>query len=443
MHEVKTSTKIQEQESDRLSPLPAVDMSRVASIILGGGQGTRLFPLTHTRCKPATPFGGRYRLIDVPISNSINSGINKIFVVTQFLSYRLHQHIIKTYRFDTYSSGFIDLLAAEQKPSGSLWFQGTADAVRQNTEYFCETPADYFLILSGDQLYNLDFQKMLRFAQESDAELVVGTLPVAEEEARRMGIMKVDASSRISDFCEKPTDRVQLEKMRSPELLKSNPENPYLASMGIYLFRRDALFNLLKQDVREDFGKHLIPTMVETCKAWSYQYDGYWEDIGTVESYYNANLALTKPNPAFNWYDENNSLLGRHSNLPGAKVSDCHVKNSILCEGAIVEADEVSGSILGCRALVGKGSIIRDSYIMGNEFYSAPISNYNDIPDKLKIESDCIIRRAIIDRNTHIGKGVQLINKENLTHYNGDNIYIRDGIIVVARGAQIPDHFVL
>lgn len=442
-------TKATNREQRDRQQIAPIEMTRVASIILGGGQGTRLFPLTHTRCKPATPFGGRYRLIDVPVSNSINSGIRKIFVVTQFLSSRLHQHIVKTYRFDSYSSGFVELMAAEQKPTSTMWFQGTADAVRQNLEYFAETPVDYFLILSGDQLYNLDFQEMLRLAKKSDADLVVATLPVTKHDASRMGIMKVDSDARICNFSEKPKDLDILKGLKTESNLLSKmgfsqvEDRPYLASMGIYLFKREALFDILKNDVREDFGKHLIPSMVELGKTWAFPYNGYWEDIGTVDSFYHANLALTKDKPAFDWYDEANALFGSHANLPGPKIRDCHVRESILSEGAVIDADEISGSVIGTRSVIGKGCIIRNSYIMGNDFYDPPIRGHNQLPEKLAIESDCIIQGAIIDRNARIGKGVQLINKEKLTHYNGDNIYIRDGVIVVCRGAHIPEHFVL
>ncbi len=441
--------KISASERKQKLPPPPLDTSRVASIILGGGQGTRLFPLTHHRCKPATPFGGRYRLIDVPVSNSINSGIRKIFVVTQFLSSRLHQHILKNYRFDDYSSGFVELLAAEQKPMSTMWFQGTADAVRQNIEYFAETPVDYFLILSGDQLYNLDFQQMLRFAQKRDADLVVATLPVGQHDASRMGIMQIDKQSRIAKFCEKPKEASTLAELETSQDcleragLTNTEGRPYLASMGIYLFKREALFDILKNDVREDFGKHLIPTMVDAGRAWAFAYDGYWEDIGTIESFHQANLALTKKTPAFDWYAQSNALFGSQEHLPGPKIDDCHIRQSILCEGSIIEADEITNSIIGTRSIIEQGTIVRDSYLMGNDFYEPPIRGHNQLPDDLIIETDCIIQNAIIDRNVHIGKGVQLINKDKVTHYNGDKIYIRDGVTVVSRGAHIPDHFIL
>lgn len=427
----------------------SINMQKVAAIILGGGQGTRLFPLTLTRCKPAISFGGRYRLVDVPVSNSINSGIRNIFVVTQFLSSSLHQHISRTYRFDKFSGGFIELLAAEQKPSHCAWFQGTADAVRQNLEYFMETPAEYFLVLSGDQLYNIDFRHMLAFAQEKDADLTIASLPVNSKDASRMGIMKVDEQSRVKQFIEKPSDPATLQAYTTPahilesQGIASEQQENLIGSMGIYLFKRQALLDLLAKDPREDFGKHLIPSHIPSGGVFAYLYDGYWEDIGTIESFYEANLNLTEEQAFFDCYDENHQVFTTHYSLPGPKIRDCHLKQSILCEGARVEADEVTHSILGVRSLVGKGSIIRDSYIVGNDYYEPPVKQGSHYPETFGIEENCIIQKAIVDKNVHIGKGVQLINRNQLDHYNGDHLYIRDGIIIVTRGAKIPDGFVL
>lgn len=426
----------------------SLDMKRVAAIILGGGQGTRLFPLTMWGCKPAMCFGGRYRLIDVPISNSINSGCQKIFIITQFLSSSLHQHVFKTYRLDPFSSGFIELLPAEEKPKNRNWFQGTADAVRQNLDYFIETPVDYFFILSGDQLYNMDFQAMLHYAKETNADLVIGTLPVEEKTAKRMGILKIDQNNCVTDFKEKPQEKELLEKMRlsteQATQLGIDPEKKldFLGSMGIYLFKRQALLDLLESDQREDFGSHLIPTKVAKGGVSAYVYHGYWEDIGTIESFYHANMALTSSKPLFNCYDEARPIFSCHSNLPGARVFGTQVKDSIICEGSVIEADEVSNTILGPRTILHKGTIVRDSYIIGNDFFSSHIPN-SRLPEKFQIGENCIIRNAIIDKHVCIGKGVQLINKNKLTHYDGQDVFIRDGIIVVSRGASIPDGFIL
>jgi glucose-1-phosphate adenylyltransferase len=428
----------------------SVDMNRVGCIILGGGQGTRLYPLTATRCKPAIYFGGRYRLIDVPVSNSLNSNCNKIYIITQFLSSSLHRHIFQTYHMDTFSNRFIDILTAEQKHNTKAWYEGTADAVRQNLEYFIETPADYFLILSGDQLYNFDFKEMVGFAMEKDADLVIATIPVAESDAKRMGILKIDETNRITDFYEKPQEKAVLEQLKVDDSILENAgvepssQRQYLGSMGIYLFKRQALFDLLQEDPREDFGKHLIPTKLrQKGGLYSYMYNGYWEDIGTIESFYQANMALTQPNPAFDCYSESNPIFTSRYNLPGPKISNTQIKDSIICEGSIIEADEVTNTILGPRTVMKKGSIIRESYLMGNDYYQTPIQNHQHFPEELTIGENCIIKKTIIDKNVHIGNGVQLINKNKLQEYNGEGICIRDGIIVVMRSADIPDGFIL
>ncbi len=414
----------------------AIDTSRVATIILSGGEGTRLFPLTTTRCKPAISFGGKYRLIDIPLSNSINSKCLKIFVISQFLSTSLHQHISKTYHPGNYNTGFIELLSVEQKPKNKNWFLGTADAVRQNLEYFLDIPVDYFLILSGDQVYNMDFQEMLRFAKITNADLVIAAKHVRDEnDAKRMGILKIDQSNQITDFIEKP------EKPEVLETFKTSFDS-YLGSMGIYLFKREVLFKLLECDSREDFGKHLIPTEIKNGKTFAYLYDGYWEDIGTVGSYYHANMALTESTPKFNLYDENNPIFITHQNLPGPKIFNAKIDQSIISEGSIIEAASVTHSILGVRTVIKQGSVIKDSYIVGNDYYISPIpSEKNKKP--FAIGCNTIITKAIIDKHVHIGNDVQLINKNNLLNYNSDDIYIRDGIIVVTRGALIPNGFIL
>ncbi len=425
------------------------DMKRVGCLILGGGQGTRLFPLTHARSKPAIRFGGRYRLIDVPLSNAINSGCLKIFVVTQFLSSSLHRHIFKTYFPKAVTSGFIELLAAEQKPNQDTWYQGTADAIRQNLQYFIEAPVDYFFILSGDQLYHMNFQHMVRFAQKTDADMVVAALPVDGAGAKRMGVMKVDGQSRITDFVEKPQDPSTLESFRCPthmleHLGRTQLEEPhYLASMGIYLFKRQALINLLQQDSRDDFGKHLIPSIVGQGRASAFLYDGYWEDIGTIGSFYNANMALTRPEPFFNCYDEACPLYAHQHNLPPSKIMDTQVKHSIIGEGSVVEAKAIRNSILGPRSVVKHGTVIEGSYVMGNDFYTLPVPMEDRLSDTMQIGRDCVIKRAIIDTNVYIGDHVRLENVQGLDHFDGDGIYIRDGIIVVTRGAQLPDHYCL
>lgn len=427
----------------------STEKKTVASIILGGGEGTRLHPLTLTRCKPAINFGGKYRLIDVPISNSIHANCDKIFVLTQFLSSSLHHHIFQTYMQGGKASELIEVLTAEQRPNHKSWFQGTADAVRQNLDYFLETSVEYFLILSGDQLYNIDFQEMLNFARRTDADVVVAALPVTAEEATRLGILKVNPYHFITDFHEKPKEANLLESLRSPytilEQIGLSQESPrqYLGSMGIYLFKRKALAKLLREDLREDFGKHLLPTQLKKGSLVAFLYDGYWEDVGTVETFYQANMALLQPHPQFSFYHEQRPIFTTRYNLPPAKFIDCQIKRSLLCEGAIVGADEVSHSILGPRCVVHKGTIIRDSYLMGNDYYESPIKDHERLTPHPQIGENSVIVKTIIDKNASIGKRVRLTNKQQLTDYNGENIFIRNGIIVVPRGARIPDDFIL
>jgi glucose-1-phosphate adenylyltransferase len=429
---------------------PSVNMKSVASIILGGGEGTRLYPLTLTRSKPAISFGGRYRIIDVPISNSIHADCYKIFVLTQFLSSSLHHHIFQTYLQHAKAAGLIEILTAEQKPAQKSWFQGTADAVRQNIDYLLEQPIEYFLILSGDQLYNIDFRKMVAFAQKTDADLVIAALPVNAQEAGRMGILKVDQNDSVTAFYEKPQDKDILQGLRSSAKTlgragtSAASKRPYLGSMGIYLFKRKALMDLLAKDTREDFGKHLIPTQLQLGKVSAFLYDGYWEDIGTIETFYQANMALLDPNSAFYLYNEEQPIYSYRYEIPPTKFyQNTHMQQSIMCDGAIIEADEITHSILGPRTIIEKGSIIRDSYIMGNDYYRTTVQDRNRLPPRPHIGENCVIKRAILDKNICIGNDVQLINKDNLTQYNGENIYIRDGIIIVPRGATLPDGFIL
>lgn len=430
------------------SPILPVNMNLVASIILGGGEGTRLYPFTQTRCKPAVNFGGKYRLVDVPISNSIHAECYKIFVLTQFLSSSLHHHIFQTYLQGGKHSHLIEILTAEQKPAQKSWFQGTADAVRQNIDHLLETPVEYFLILSGDQLYNINFCEMLSFAKRTDADVVVAALPVTLREATRMGILKVNRHYGITSFYEKPKDPVLLEQLSTPiEIIEQlgisqDSQRNYLGSMGIYLFKRQALVDLLKKDLREDFGKHLIPTQVEKGKISAFLYDGYWEDIGTIETFYQANMALTVPHSPFSIYNELRPIFSYRYDLPPAKFLDTQVKRAIICEGCAVEADEVTHSILGPRSVIHKGTIIRDSYVMGNDYYEAGARAHH-LPATPSIGENCIINHAIIDKNASIGKRVQLINKKKLIHYDSDSIFIRDGVIIVPRGATIPDGFIL
>lgn len=408
------------------------NMKEVAAVILGGGTGSRLFPLTFSRCKPAISFGGRFKLIDIPISNALNSGCNKIFVISQFLSASLHQHILKTYRIDSFSQGFLELLSVEQKPSKASWYKGTADAVRQNIEYLREVPVDYILILSGDQLYKMNFQKMLQFAINKDADLVIASLPVDKNTAKRMGIMKCDKSHMVKDFVEKPENE---EVLKNFSHLKG--DKPFLGSMGIYLFKRKALFQLLEEDPREDFGKHLIQTQVNKGNIATFIHNDYWEDIGTIDSFFYANINLTKPNPLFDCYSEASPIYSSHSMLPGPKFSNTEVIHSIISEGALIEARQIKESIIGPRSVIGKDTVIEQCYMMGNESYGTRTKK------KYYVGKDCVIKKTIIDKQVVIGNNVKLLNENNLDSYDGDGIYIRDGIIIVTPGTTLPDHFTI
>lgn len=423
------------------------DMGRVATIILAGGEGKRLFPLTQKCCKPAINFGGRYRLIDVPISNAINSDCQKIFVVTQFLSTSLHRHIMRGYSHYGFDVKGIEILSPEQKPGKSTWFEGTADAVRQNIDHLLEASADYFLILSGDQLYTIDFRKMLQVALTTKVDLVVASLPISETDCKRMGVLKTDDNGIITDFLEKPKDRSHLSGMEissilKAKLLRNGNSNNYLGSMGIYLFKKEALLSLLEEDKREDFGMHLLPTIIAKGNTATYLFDGYWEDIGTIESFYQANMGLTAALPAFNCYDETRPIFTSHSHLAAPKISASRIDHSIICEGSIINGCEINGSIIGPRTVLRPGCRIENSYLMGNDYYQRPTAT-EALPELLQVGKDCIISKTIVDKNVRIGDGVQLINKKKLSHYDGEGIYIRDGIIVVPNGASIPDGFIL
>ncbi|NGX27985.1 MAG: Glucose-1-phosphate adenylyltransferase [Candidatus Anoxychlamydiales bacterium] len=418
----------------------------IASIILAGGKGTRLHPLTLNHSKPAVPFGGRYRLIDIPISNSLNSNIRQIIVIGQYLTTELGHHLSQTYQFDNFFPGRLDLITPEEKPNGQrIFFDGTADAIRKNLDVILELPVDYFLILSGDQLYNINFQKMFNFAKEKDAPLTIASLPVNENDARRLGLLKIDNESYITDFFEKPQEKEVLEKFRIPTSLNPNchitKEKPFLGSMGIYIFKRDTLKKLLLEDPREDFGKHLIPTQLNKDKAAAFVYDGYWEDIGTIQSFYDANIALTTASLGLQIYDEKNPIYTSAHHLPGANIKTTSITNSIICEGSIVEAKEINHSMIGLRSKINAGTIIKNSVLLGNSTYSSPIQTQDVLPDVFEIGKNCVIEKTIIDEHVKIGNNVKLINKKNLSSYDSEKIFVRDNIIIVTAGTTLPDGF--
>jgi glucose-1-phosphate adenylyltransferase len=419
----------------------------VATVILAGGQGTRLHPLTIHHSKPAVSYGGRYRLIDIPISNSINSDFRQIFVIAQYLSAELQHHIHQTYRFDQYNPGSVDVLTPQTNEKGEKeWFAGTADAVRKNLSTILKSSADYFLILSGDQLYNINFQHMLSFAQEKNADLTIASIPILEKDAKRMGLLKIDEACSVVDFVEKPQKKEILDHFELPPTffskmgIKPHKSASYLGSMGIYVFKREALVSLLEHDTREDFGYHLINTAVKNKKTAAFVYCGYWEDIGTVASYYEANLILTQSTKGLDIYDEKNPIYTRPTFLPGPKIKKTKITQSVICEGCIIEAEEISNSVIGLRSHIKRGSIVKDTVMLGNHFYMPPVRESNNTQEYW-IGENCLIEKAIIDEHVQIGNNVKLINKDKHERYDGEGLFVRDGIIIVTSGAVLPDNF--
>ncbi|MCB1108377.1 MAG: glucose-1-phosphate adenylyltransferase [Chlamydiia bacterium] len=430
----------------RKNPIKSKNKSltdKVAAIILAGGEGTRLYPLTLSRCKPAVSFGGTYRLIDIPISNALNARLGHIFILSQYLANSLNQHISETYRLDPFQGAIIEMLSPEDRAGKKIWYEGTADAVRKNLAYLLEFDIDYFVILSGDQLYNMDLLDLVGFAKETGADLTVATLPVCKTDAKRMGLMQIDSKHRITDFYEKPQKDSLLDTFELDKKLLEGNEPCYLGSMGIYVFKRQALVDLLTEHDGIDFGKHLIPAQIKKGNTFAYFYRGYWEDIGTIASYYDANLALTTQTLALDLYDETNPIYAHPQHLPSPVIENTRIKDSIIGQGSVIEASEITHSLIGLRAVIGSGTTIHDSIIIGNQFYASPDQRQEDLPPKFCIGKNCQIERAIIDEHTQIGDNVKLINKDHLETYDSAIVYIRDGIIVVPPGSIIPDNFVL
>ncbi|MEH2317443.1 glucose-1-phosphate adenylyltransferase [Nostoc sp.] len=425
-------------------------MKKVLSIILGGGAGTRLYPLTKLRAKPAVPVAGKYRLIDIPVSNCINSEIFKIYVLTQYNSASLNRHIARTYNFSGFSEGFVEVLAAQQTLENPNWFQGTADAVRQYLWLLEEWNVDEYLILSGDHLYRMDYRLFIQRHRETNADITLSVIPIDERRASDFGLMKIDDSGRVVDFSEKPKGEA-LTKMRvDTSILGLTKEQaqlqPYIASMGIYVFKRDVLIKLLKESLeRTDFGKEIIPDASKDYNVQAYLFDDYWEDIGTIEAFYHANLALTQqPQPPFSFYDEEAPIYTRARYLPPTKLLDCHITESIIGEGCILKNCRIQHSVLGVRSRIESGCVIEESLLMGADFYQASVERQcnvekGDIP--VGIGTDSLIRRAIIDKNASIGHDVKIINKDNVQEADreGQGFYIRSGIVVVLKNAVIPD----
>lgn len=432
-------------------------MKKVLAIILGGGVGTRLYPLTKLRAKPAVPIAGKYRLIDIPVSNCINSDIFKIYVLTQFNSASLNRHISRAYNFSTgFSEGFVEVLAAQQTPENPNWFQGTADAVRQYLWLFQEWQADEYLILSGDHLYRMDYGDFVRRHRETGADVTISVVPMDHRRASDFGLMKIDNTGRIVDFSEKPKgDALSAMAVDTSVLGLTAAEakqKPYIASMGIYIFKREALVKLLRDfPDQTDFGKEIIPISAKDHNLQAYLFNDYWEDIGTIESFYDANLALTQqPQPPFSFYDEEAPIYTRQRYLPPSKLLDCHVRESIISEGSILKQCSITHSVLGVRSRVEAGCTIEDTLIMGADYYQPfaerhPSQDCHSDQVPLGIGADTVIRRAIIDKNARIGCNVQIINKDRVEEAERESqgFYIRSGIIVVLKNAVIADGTVI
>jgi glucose-1-phosphate adenylyltransferase len=419
----------------------AAVMRSVLALILGGGQGSRLFPLTQLRSKPAVPIGGKYRLIDVPISNCLHADIRRIYVLTQFNSASLNRHVNLTYRMDQFSSGFVEILAAEQTPESVAWFEGTADAVRKARRHFEAHHADYYLILAGDHLYRMNYGALLDAHLDSAADITIAAQPCTVREATSMGIFTFDRSGHITGFEEKPNAaRLAVMKTSLPEgsnVVKVYEQKPFVASMGIYLFSRRVLLEMLEHE-GNDFGRQLIPAALARYRVSAYLFSGYWADVGTVENFYDANIQLAQPDARFHFYDASCPIYTHQRFLPPSRLLECDVHNGVIAEGSYLDGCNVSDSVVGIRSIIRRGATVRRSVLLGADYYEdAPTGT--DLP--LGIGANVEIDRAIIDKNARIGDSVRLVNTKQLDEHDGDGFYIRNGIIIVPKGGTIPAGF--
>ena len=413
----------------------------VISIVLGGGRGSRLFPLTYSRSKPAVPIAGKYRLVDIPISNCLNSGYNKILVLTQYNSASLNSHIKNSYHFDTFSKGFVDILAAEQNVENEQWYQGTADAVRQSMKHLEKYDYDYILILSGDQLYQMDFREMIDFHCKNGGDITIATIPVNAKDATGFGILKSDEKGNITSFIEKPTQDLLVDWKSQVSEKSLHAGKEYLASMGIYVFSKEALLKMFSEDAGDDFGGELIPNGLGKYNMLSYQFDGYWTDIGTIESFYEANIDLTRELPQFNLFSSN-PVYTRARMLPPSKINGSFVSKAIIADGCIIMADKIENSLIGNRARIQKGSSLKNCYMMGADYYESEetkeINRNNNIPN-MGIGEHSHIEQAILDKNCHVGNHVKIIGGKHLPDGDFENHSVKDGIVVIKKGAIIHD----
>jgi glucose-1-phosphate adenylyltransferase len=429
-------------------------MNNVIAIILGGGRGERLYPLTKLRAKPALPLAGKYRLIDIPVSNCINSGVLRIYVLTQFNSASLNQHVANTYRFYPFMKGFVDVLAAQQTPVSPDWFQGTADAVRKTLWVMEPWKTNEYLILAGDHLYRMDYREFVEVHRDTNADVTIGVVPVDESRASQFGLMKVDVDGRIVEFREKPTGESLASMKIDVRTIGFDNETaaraPYLASMGIYVFKRDILIKLLQDNPQQtDFGKHIIPIAINQVNVQSYVFKGYWEDIGTIETFYRANLALVKqPDPDFSFYDEELPIYTRPRFLPPSKVLESEIRESMVCDGCIIKSSRITNSIIGIRQRLEQGTVIENSLLMGTDEYQTESERASDIAAGIPpvgIGENSVIRNAIIDKNARIGRNVKIVNTKKVKNVEREQkgYWIRNGITILMKGTTIPDNTVI
>ena len=416
----------------------------VLGIILGGGQGSRLYPLTESRSKPAVPIAGKYRLVDIPISNCIHSDVKRMFVLTQFNSASLNRHIKNTYHFSFFSSAFVDVLAAEQTIASQKWFQGTADAVRQSMHHFLNHDFKYALILSGDQLYQMDYNLMIQEHIKSEAEISIATIPVNAKEATSFGILKANEKNEITSFIEKPAAELLSDWESEVSNEMKNDGRNYLASMGIYIFNRELLIELMNNPDTMDFGKEIIPQSIEEHKTISYQYEGYWTDIGNIDSFFDANLGLTDNIPKFDLYDKNKRIYTRARMLPTTKISGTTLNKTVIADGCIIHAAKIERSVIGIRSRIGNESTIINTYMMGSDYYETlEEMEKNKISILMGIGERCFIKNAILDKNCCIGDDVRIDGGKHLEDSETDTYVIREGIVVIKKGAIIPTGFTL
>jgi len=424
--------------------------SNVLSVIMGGGQGTRLFPLTKERAKPAVPLAGKYRLVDIPISNCINSGLRRIYLLTQFNSASLHRHISQSYKFDHFTGGFVEILAAEQTYADTSWYQGTADAVRKNMIHFMNHEWDYLLILSGDALYRMDFRHIIEQHRERNADITVATIPVGRRETQTLGIMQIDAERRITRFVEKPKDPALQDTLKLPrewyDTLGIQGEGElFLASMGIYVFNREIIRRLLDNTLT-DFGKHIIPNAIQNLRVFSFVFQGYWEDIGTIRAFFEANLDVTNELPRFNFFDEAARIFSRPRFLPASKINGAQIDHGVIADGCILNHAVITHSIIGVRGLVGAGTVLNRVILLGNDYsesLESILEHQKAGKPPIGIGTNCRIENTIVDKNARIGNNVIISPAGKPEKVDHTNYYIRDGIVIVPKNGVIPHGMVI